>query len=224
MRTHLLTEKLCALEPGAVAELLQAIITSAAERRGDYCLALEALDVGLLTSRTGNSFMSDVYVHAQHAGFEELVRILSRPDSSRVFNNAGEESSDEIPSGVRVAMARSGNRDQLTRMFSDTNVQVIRTLLKNPALTESDILKLASKRPAAADVLREVFHSRKWSSRYAVKKALVLNPYTPTDIGMKIVHMLMAQDLRHVAESHDLHPWLCETARQRLELQRRSRP
>lgn len=216
MRTHLLAEKLCALAPDAVAELLQAIIKAVAERRGEYCLALEALDVPLLTHRAGNSFMSEVYVCAKCSGFEELVCLLSRPDSSRVFNATGESSSDEIPSGVRVSMAKRGNRQQLERMFSDTNAQVIHTLLKNPALTESDVLKLASRRPAVAEVQREVFRSRKWSSRYAVKKALVLNPYTPTDIGMKIVHMLMIQDLRCIAESRDLHPWLCEVARQRL--------
>ena len=217
MRTHLLVEKLCELEPDEVAELLQAIIAGAAERKGNHCLLFEALDVSVLTRRAGNSFMSDVYVSAQHSGFEELVRLLSRPDSSRVFNNVGESSADEIPSGVRVAMAKRGNRDQLTRMFSDTNLQVIRTLLKNPALIESDVLKLASRRPAAADVQREVFHSRKWSARYAVKNALVLNPYTPTDIGMKIVHTLMVQDLRHVVGSRDLHSWIREAARQRME-------
>jgi len=216
MRTHVLIEKLCALAPRAVAQLLQTIIETAAERRGDYCLALEALDVPLLTRRAGNSFMSDVYVCAKCSGFEELVRLLSRPDSSRVLNTAGERSADEIPSGVRVSMAKHGNRQQLERMFSDTNALVIRTLLKNPALTESDVLKLASRRPAAADVQREVFRSRKWSARYSVKKALVLNPYTPTDIGIKIVHMLMVQDLRSVAESRDLHPWLQEAALQVL--------
>jgi hypothetical protein len=62
-----------------------------------------------------------------------------------------------------------------------------------------------------------VFHSRKWSARYAVKKALILNPYTPTDIGMKIVHALMMQDLRHVVGSRDLHLWIREAARQRLD-------
>lgn len=216
MRTHRLTEKMCRFKPDEVAEVLQAIIVAAAEYRGDYSRALEALDVGLLTSKAGNSFMSDVYVCAKNAGFEELIRLLSRPDSSRVFDNTGENSADEIPSGVRVSMAKRGNRDQLTRMFADTNSQVIRTLLRNPALTESDVLKLASRRPAAANIQREVFHSRKWSARYAVKKALILNPYTPTDIGMKIVYVLMVQDLRSVAESGDLHLWLREIARQRL--------
>ena len=101
-------------------------------------------------------------------------------------------------------------------MLSATNPQVIRTLLDNPALTESDVLKLAAKRPAAEDIQREVFHSRKWSARYAVKKTLVLNPYTPTDIGMKVVHVLMVQDVRQVAQSRDLHPWICETAQKYL--------
>jgi len=217
MRTHLLVEKLCKLKPDEVAELLQAIIAGAAERNGNHCLLFEALDVSVLTRRAGNNFMSDVYVSAQRSGFEELVRLLSRPDSSRVFNDARESSADEIPSGMRVAMAKGGNRDQLTRMFSDTNPQVIRTLLKNPSLIESDLLKLASKRPAAADVQREVFLSRKWSARYAVKKALILNPYTPTEIGVKIVHTLMVQDLRLVVESRDLHPWIRETAQQYID-------
>ena len=108
MRTHLLMEKLCALASDEVAELLQAIIVGAAARKGNYSLLLEALDVGLLTRRAGNSFMSDVYVCAQRLGFEELVRLLSRPGSSRVFNDAGESSSDETPSGVRIAMAKCG--------------------------------------------------------------------------------------------------------------------
>jgi len=216
MRAHLLIEKLSALSPEEAARLLQAIITEAAARRGEYCLALEALSVPQLTHRAGNAFMSDVYVCAKTSGFEELVHLLLRPDSSRVFNNTGESGPDEIPSGVRVSMARSNNRHQISRMLSDTNPLVIRALLKNPSLTESDVLKLSSRRPASADVQREVFHSRTWSARYSVKKALVLNPYTPTDIGIKIVHMLMIQDLRCIAESRDLHPWLRETAHQYL--------
>jgi len=214
MRTHLLIEKLCTFSPKHVAHLLQTIITEAAGRRGDYGLALEALSVPQLTLRAGNAFMSDVYVCARQSGFEELLRILSRPGPGRACDEKQENGQDEIPSGVRVAMARSGNRQQLGRMLADTNPLVIRTLLKNPALTESDVLKLSSRRPAAADVQREVFHSQKWSTRYSVKKSLVLNPYTPTDIGMKIVHMLMIQDLRCIAESRDLHPWLRETALQ----------
>jgi hypothetical protein len=216
MRTHLLIEKLCSLSPEQVAHVLQAIIAGAASRRAGFCLALEALSVPQLTRRAGNPFMSDVYMYARHSGFEELVKILSRPGPSRALTDTHSETPDDIPSGVRVSMARSGNRRQLERMLSDTNPLVIRALLKNPTLTESDVLKLASFRPAVADVQREVFHSRKWSARYRVKKALVLNPYTPTDIGMKIVHMLMVQDVRAVAESRDLHPWLRETALQYL--------
>jgi len=216
MRTHLLTEKLCALDPDTVAEVLQTIITAAAQQRGNYCLALEALNVPLLTSMVGNAFMSDVYVHARSSGYEELVQILLRPDPSRVSSNARAKSSDDIPSGIRISMAKSGNRQQLERLFSDTNPLVIRTLLKNPALTESDVLKLSSKRPAEADIQREVFSNRKWSARYAVKKALALNPYTPTEISIKIVHMLMVQDVRLVAGSRDLHQWLREAAQERL--------
>ena len=88
---------------------------------------------------------------------------------------------------------------------------------QNPALTESDVLKLCSRRPAAADVQREVFSNKKWYARYHVKKALICNPYTPTDLGLKILHFLLAQDVLFVAQSLDLHPALREMAVQMLQ-------
>jgi hypothetical protein len=215
MRSHLLVEKVRALGPADGAALLQHIIVRASMLKGDYSLALDALNVPFLTQQAGNPFMSDLYVAAQAGGFGELLDLLLRYPASRHGEQQGPAS--DVPAGVRVSMAKRLNRQQLARMLTDTNPLVIRTLLKNPSLTESDVLKLCSLRPASADVQREVFHSRKWSARYPVKKALIFNPYTPTELGLKLVHFMMEQDLRIVAESLDLHPALRESAQKRLE-------
>ena len=216
MRSHILAEKVQALPASQAAELLQAVIAGASRHKGRYLLILDAFSVPLLTQRMGNGYMSDLYTAARDQGFEELVSLLSRPEASR---SADEEPSlqDDLPAGVRMSRAKTLNRNELARMLADTDPRVIRTLLQNPALTESDVLKLCSRRPAAADVQREVFSSKKWSARYRVKKALVYNPYTPTDLGLKIIHFLMAQDVLFVAQSLDLHPALREIARQLLQ-------
>ncbi len=216
MRSHILAEKVQALPALQAAKLLQAVIVGASRHKGPYCLLLDAFSVPLLTQRMGNGFMSALYTAAQDQGFEELVSLLSRPDASRAADDQEPAPQDDLPAGVRMSRAKTLNRNELTRMLADTDPRVIRTLLQNPALTESDVLKLCSRRPAAAAVQREVFSNKKWSSRYRVKKALAYNPYTPTDLGLKIIHFLMAQDVLYVAQSLDLHPALREMAQQRL--------
>jgi hypothetical protein len=73
-------------------------------------------------------------------------------------------------------------------------------LLGNPHLTEGDVLAIASRRPTRKEVLRAVFESP-WLQRYAVKRSLVLNPYTPGDLAVRLLPTLVLNDLRAVA--HD---------------------
>jgi hypothetical protein len=218
MRSNILTEKVQGLPATQAAALLQLIIIGASRRKGRYCLVLDAVSVPLLTQRLGNPFMSDLYTAAREEGFDELISLLSRPEASRTADQEAVQQ-DDLPAGVRMSRAKTLNRNELARMLADTDPRVIRTLLKNPAITESDVLKLCSRRPASADVQREVFSSKKWFARYHVKKALVCNPYTPTDLGLKIIHFLMSQDVLFVARSLDLHPALREIARQVLQAQ-----
>jgi hypothetical protein len=53
-------------------------------------------------------------------------------------------------------------------------------------------------------MLELVATSEKWSSRYAVKRALVLNPYTPPHLGVRLLTTLQAVDLRAVGADANL--------------------
>jgi hypothetical protein len=214
MRSRLLAEKLQQLAPGKAARLLQAIIVGAFREKGEYTILLDALDVELLAGRLGNPFMSDVFTAAVRLGCDELVGLLSRPEASRSADQ-GADPRDDDPPGVRISRAKILRGPQLLRMFGDTDIRVIRAILQNPSLTESDVLKLCSRRPAHASVQREIAASR-WISRYAVKKALLLNPYTPTEIGMKLVRFVMLQDLQLIADCLDLHQDIRDIALRQL--------
>ncbi|MBI4509443.1 MAG: hypothetical protein HY698_07385 [Deltaproteobacteria bacterium] len=97
--------------------------------------------------------------------------------------------------GERKSLARGGRRELLQRLMRDPDAQVIRVLLENPKLTEKDVVEIACRRPVRGDVLRAVFASR-WLLRYEVKRALVLNPYTPTDLAVGLLPTLSRPDLR----------------------------
>lgn len=106
--------------------------------------------------------------------------------------------------GERKAFARRNDRETIVKALHDPSASVIRILLDNPALTESDVLRLCSRRPIAPAVLREVFRNWRWIVRYNVKIAIVLNPSTPIDISLQIVPHLKSQDRRRVVETPNL--------------------
>ena len=105
--------------------------------------------------------------------------------------------------GERKALARRGRRDIVAALVRDPDASVIVNLLANPLLTEKDVLTVASRRPARRDVLRAIFAS-KWLCRYHVKRALVMNPFTPDDLAVRLAGGLIETDLRLIAADAQL--------------------
>ena len=97
--------------------------------------------------------------------------------------------------GERKSLARSNDRNLLARVLRDPHPHVIRILLGNPTVTETDVVRLCARRPVSTEVLREVFRSARWIVRYQIKVALALNPYTPLDVALQLTPQLQAPDL-----------------------------
>jgi hypothetical protein len=109
------------------------------------------------------------------------------------------------------------NPDELSRLAVASDPSVIRNVLINPQLTEGLVVRIAARRPARPEPLLEIWRSPKWSLRPAVRKALVFNPYFPTEAGVKIVPLLPKNDLKELANDHAVHPALAEQARALLD-------
>lgn len=117
--------------------------------------------------------------------------------------------------GERKSVARSRDRALLARVLRDPHPDVIRILLGNPHLTESDVVRLSARRPVHGDVLREVCKSARWVVRYGVRLALVKNPYLPLALALRFVPQLTSTDQRVIVSSPELDPRLreaCEAA------------
>mgnify|MGYP005806765227 FL=1 len=117
--------------------------------------------------------------------------------------------------GERKSLARRNDRNLIARVLRDPHPDVIRILLGNPPLTESDVVRLCARRPTVPEIQREVFRHRRWIVRYKIKLAMVLNPHTPIDIALQIIPHLNAQDLRRVAASRDLSEKLRKSCHRR---------
>jgi hypothetical protein len=103
--------------------------------------------------------------------------------------------------GERKTLARTRDRQLIDRVLRDPDPDVIRILLKNPALTEENVVRLCSLRPVAGAVLDAVFIQPQWVVRYRVRLALALNPHTPETIGLQLVPHLTPADRKAVGQT-----------------------
>ena len=103
--------------------------------------------------------------------------------------------------GERKSLARKPNRDLIERLLSDPHPDVIRGVLRNPRITEDDVVRLSAKRPNRPDILAEIAREPRWVHRPRVRLALILNPDTKVEIATAIAGLLMRQELKLVAGS-----------------------
>lgn len=102
--------------------------------------------------------------------------------------------------GERKALARTNNREQILLLLRDPHPAVVAILADNPHVTESDILRIASRRPAVPESLTRLAAHPRWSVRHAVKRALVMNPSTPLADAIRIATTFRVAELAELAD------------------------
>jgi hypothetical protein len=124
--------------------------------------------------------------------------------------------------GERKSLARSHARDALTLLVKDPHPDVVAILLDNPHLVEDDVVRIAAARPGVAPTLAVVAKHARWSTRYAVRRALVLNPATPLHLAVRLATTLRPADLRELAGDPLIAPPVRTHAAQLLSAARRA--
>ena len=117
--------------------------------------------------------------------------------------------------GERVALARVATPPLIQRMLVEGEAKVLPALLLNPRLREDDLLVALRKADVPLGLVLAVFASARWSERYFVRLALVLQPKTPLPVAMLQLSSLVKRDLRRVLEAGGLRP-LVQVAAGRL--------
>lgn len=106
--------------------------------------------------------------------------------------------------GERKSLARTHDREQILLLLRDPHPAVVAILLDNPHITEADVVRIASARPAVPASLATLAAHPRWSVRHPVKRALVLNPSTPLADAIRISTTLRSQELRELAADPSL--------------------
>jgi len=109
---------------------------------------------------------------------------------------------DELRNGqLSVALARRLHRaltaakEQLYGCLQDPAPEVLRALLKNPALQTEHLLVLLQRRDLPEDLLKAIYHLDQTGASRHLKLALVKNPATPTPVVQSLLPHLRLFEL-----------------------------
>jgi hypothetical protein len=214
MRQATLRATLAALDDAAAAHLCAQLL-----RRGPdgapFDVALLALTTLLDEGLFDYERHAALYATARALGDEQLGLLLlsAQPPPPGAPHAVEIPGARELTLGGRKSLARGRRRDVLDRLLRDPDQSVLQILLGNPRITEADVVRLAARRPTTAAAQRAILRCERFIARYSVKRALVLNPYTPTDLASRLVVLLGRLDQKAVAADASLHETVRSAAR-----------
>jgi hypothetical protein len=215
MRKATLRQTLLALDDAAAAQLCADLV-----RRGPsgapFDMALLALTALLDGNELGYDRHGALYAVARALGDAQLQRLLlsAQPPPPGVPQAAPLPGDRVLTLGERKSLARGRRREVLDRLLRDPDVSVLAILLGNPRITEADVVRLAARRPTTGAAQRLILGCERFIARYAVKRALVFNPYTPSDLAARLVVLLAQPDVKQVAEDLSLREAVRAAARE----------
>ena len=211
-RFVLLVKRITALPPEEAAEVFLLLVRAGLKVRDRPSkLALEALMRVLAEDQWPREHLSETRASAQANEYTLVSNLL---DLDWTNGTAAEDDSFPVPNytggrpltlGERRSLASRPDRRLLEMAVRDPHPMVIAKLLDNPRLTEKDVMFIATRRPAPAEVLTELGTHPKWRLRRRVALALCLNPHTPVRISITLLLSLPVEDIVSVAENERLY-------------------
>jgi len=216
MRLAVLSEAVEQLGDEDAVDVLAGLLARASRRpTRDHRGALALIPGEELARRLGYQRVSTLYRAARARGLLEVCQLFLAAGMQPTEGEAllAPPRGETLTLGERKALARRLPRQRIDRLLADPNPDVVENLLRNPAMTEREVLRVASRRPVHPEVLLRVFANPRWSNRYRVRKALVYNPNTPIQIALTLVTFLQGGDLSILARDPGVHALIRERAR-----------
>ncbi|VAW37363.1 hypothetical protein MNBD_DELTA02-1047 [hydrothermal vent metagenome] len=121
----------------------------------------------------------------------------------------------------KMKLALKGNNEARGLLIKDSNRIVSSSVLKNPKITDEEIIRLTASTSATDDLLRQVAREKEWMKSMQIKQNLVTNPKTPLAISIKLIKSLDKNTLEKIAKSKNIPHSLASEARKILILKKK---
>jgi len=124
----------------------------------------------------------------------------------------------ELGVSEKIKMALTGDKEWRTIFTKDPNKLVSSAVLKNPRITEGEVLTIAKNKSSSEELIRLITLNREWLKHYAIKKALIFHPRTPIQNSLRYLSILGEKDMKALAKSRGVSQVIVNAARRAVIL------
>jgi len=111
------------------------------------------------------------------------------------------EISEKLPAmalGIKITLAKRASSNVLMRLIEEGLKEAAAVCLDSPYMTEGDIYKIISLEKTSPQVIRMIAEHPKWSARYSVRWALIINKHAPLVAVVKFLKDIKTADLQEL--------------------------
>lgn len=116
----------------------------------------------------------------------------------------------------KIKMALTGDKEWRTILVKDANKLVSSGVLKNPRLTEPEVLAILKSSVQNDEIIRIICANKEWVKNYQIRKALLENPKTPLSNALRFLGTMNEKDVAGYAKSRNISSVISTQAKRML--------
>lgn len=116
----------------------------------------------------------------------------------------------------KVKTALTGDKEWRNILIKDSNKMVSGAVIKNPRITDAEVLNIAKSAVQNDEIIRSICVNREWIKIYQIRKALVENSKTPLPFALRFLASLTEKDLAALSKSKNVSSVIVSQARRAL--------
>jgi hypothetical protein len=121
----------------------------------------------------------------------------------------------------KIKMALSGDKEWRSILIKDANKLVSGSVIKNPRITDSEILTILKVGVQNDEIIRLICANKEWTKSYLIRKALIDCPKTPLPNSLRYLTLLNEKDIANYAKSKNISSVLSTQAKRLLLAKKR---
>jgi hypothetical protein len=146
---------------------------------------------------------------------EELRREVAE-ETGEVINLSLTQRVMKLRTNQKIMLAIKGGKEERTLLIREANRLIQANVINNPRITEGEVAFIAQMRTINEEVIRLISSRRDWMKKYAIVKALILNPKTPLAISLNFLKRLIDMDLKLLMKDKNVAEVLRREAKRML--------
>ncbi len=104
----------------------------------------------------------------------------------------------------KIKMALTGDKEWRSILINDNNKLVSGSVVKNPRITDGEILKILKVGVQNDEIIRLICENKEWIKNITIRKALVDCPKTPLAYSLRFLSSLNDKDIAGYAKSKNV--------------------